>query len=64
MTKETFIIENIYLGLTSCFRGSVHYHHDGKHDSLQADMLLEEVRVLHIDPKATGRKNSSSLSEA
>jgi hypothetical protein len=36
------------LGLTYSFRGSVHYHHDGKHSSVQADMVLEEPRVLHL----------------
>jgi hypothetical protein len=34
------------------FRGSVHYSNGRKHDSLQADMVLEESRVLHLDPKA------------
>ena len=35
------------------FRGSVHYHHVGKHDSVQADVVLEkELRVLHWDPQA------------
>ena len=35
------------------FRGSVRYHHSGKHGSIQADMVLEkELRVLHLDPKA------------
>jgi len=30
------------------FRGSVHYHHGGKHGRVQADMVLEEPRVLHL----------------
>jgi hypothetical protein len=35
------------------FRGSVHYHHGGKHGSIQAGMVLEEeLRVLHLDLKA------------
>jgi hypothetical protein len=34
------------------FRVSVHYHHGGKHGSIQADMGLEELRVQHFDPKA------------
>ena len=33
------------------FRGSVHYH-GRKHGSLQADVVLEELRVLHLSPKA------------
>jgi hypothetical protein len=34
------------------FRGSVHDHHGGKHGSGQADMVQEELRVLHLDPWA------------
>jgi hypothetical protein len=31
------------------FRGLVHYHHGGKHVSVQADMVLEkELRVLYL----------------
>jgi hypothetical protein len=33
------------------FRGSVHYHHGGKHGSIQAEVVLEGPRVLHLDPK-------------
>jgi hypothetical protein len=41
------------LGLAFSFRGSVHYHHGRKHDSVQAGMVLEkELRILHPDPKA------------
>jgi hypothetical protein len=37
------------------FRGLVYYCHGRKHGSLQADMVLEkELRVLHLDPQATG----------
>ena len=43
------------MGLAYSFRGSVHYHHGGKHGSLQADMVLEELRVLHLNPKAGDR---------
>ena len=40
------------MGLAYSFRGSVHYHHDLKHGSLQAHMVLEkELRVLYLDPK-------------
>ena len=47
---------NISLGLAYSFRGSVYYHHGGKHGSMQADMVLEkELRVLHLDPQAAGR---------
>jgi hypothetical protein len=44
------------LGLAYNFIDLDHYHHGGKHDSLQADMVLEkELRVLHLDPKAARR---------
>jgi hypothetical protein len=44
MTKAVLIKELI--------RGSVHYHHGGKHGGLQAEMALEVPRVLHLDPHA------------
>jgi hypothetical protein len=56
MTKATFIKANISLELVYSFRGSVHYHHGGKHDNMQADIVLEkELRVLHLDLKAVRR---------
>ena len=58
MTKVTLIKENISLGLAYRFRGSVHYHHDRKHGSLQADIVLEEPRILHHDPEAVRRSLS------
>jgi len=36
------------------------YHHARKHGSMQADMMLEELKVLHPDPKATRRRLFSS----
>ena len=42
------LIKDVWLGLAYSFRGSVHYHHGRK----QADMVLEKLRVLHLDPKA------------
>jgi len=53
MTKVTLIKENISLGLAYSFRYLVHYL-GGKHGSVQAeaDRVLEELRVLHLDPKA------------
>jgi len=38
------------------FRGSTRYHHGGKHGSIQADMVLEEPRVLLLDPKAVRKR--------
>ena len=55
MTKATPIKDNIYLGLAYSSRGPVYYHHGGKHGSVQADMVLEELRVPHLDPKAARR---------
>jgi hypothetical protein len=41
-------------------RGSVHYYHGRKHDSVQIDMVLEkEPRVLHVDLKMVRRRLSS-----
>ena len=42
MIKATLIKENISLGLAYSFRGLVHYHHGEKHDSSEADMVLEK----------------------
>jgi hypothetical protein len=45
------------LGLAYRFRGSVHYHHGGKHGSIQAGLVLEkELRDLHLDLKAARRR--------
>ena len=48
--------------LAYSFRGSVHGHQGRKHGSVQADMVLEELRVLHLDLKAA-RGLSSALLE-
>ena len=37
------------------FRGSVHYHHGREHGSIQAGIVLEESRVLHLVLKANRR---------
>jgi hypothetical protein len=42
------------MGLAYNVRGSVHYYHGKKHCSTQADMVLEELRVLHLYPKEAG----------
>jgi hypothetical protein len=52
---ETLIKATISLGLAYHFRGLVCYHHDRKHGSIQVDMMLEELRVPHLDPKAARR---------
>jgi hypothetical protein len=52
------------LGLAYKFRGSVHYPHGRKHGSIRADMVLEkELRVLHLDPKASIRRLSPTGSQ-
>jgi len=53
LTKSNFREKGFYFSLAYSFRGSVHYH-GGKHGGVQADMVLEkELRVLHLDLKAT-----------
>ena len=37
-------------------RGLVHYHHGREHSGTQADMVLEKLKVLHLDPEAAGRE--------
>ena len=45
------------MGLAYRFRGLVHHHHSGKHEGMQADMVLEkELRVLHLDPQGSGKE--------
>jgi len=51
------------LGLAYSFRDSVLYHHGRKHGSVQADMVLEELRVPHLDPRANRRNTLSTLEE-
>ena len=45
------------MGLASSFKDLVYYHHGGEYGRVQADMVLEEPRVLHLDLKAA-RRNS------
>ena len=50
MSTAALIKRNISLGLVHSFSGLVHYCHGDKHDSMQADMVLEKkLRVLHLD---------------
>jgi hypothetical protein len=51
------------LGLAYSFRGFIHYHHGRKQGILQVDMVLEELRVLYLDPKASRRGLSSPGSQ-
>jgi len=63
--RDTMTIANSYkrsqLGLAYSFKGSVHYHHGRKHGSMQADMVLEEPRVLHLDLQASGDRVDTEL---
>jgi hypothetical protein len=48
MAQVTLTKDNIKMELAYSVRGSVRYHHTGKHDSVHADMVLEkEPRVLY-----------------
>jgi hypothetical protein len=48
-----------FLGAGLQFRGLVHCHPGGKHGGMQADLVLEEARVLHLDPQAAGRERTT-----
>jgi hypothetical protein len=50
MSMASLIKENIELGLAYSFRGLV--CHGRKHDSMQAPMVLEKLRILNLVPKA------------
>lgn len=50
MTKATLLKDNISLALPYSFRSSVHYH-GGKHGSLQADLVLEELGLIQRPKK-------------
>jgi hypothetical protein len=42
------------------FRGSIHYHQGREHGSVQAGMVQEELRVLHLVPIANRRRLAST----
>ena len=48
MAMVTLMEEYIYLGLPYSSRGLVHYHYDRKHDSAQADLVLEKSLKIYI----------------
>jgi hypothetical protein len=52
VTKTTLTKKIISLERAYSFRDSAHYHHGKKHGSVQADMVLEELRLLHLDLQA------------
>ena len=49
--------ESIELGLAYNYRGLVCYQHDRKNVSMQAGMVLEELRVLHLFLRQQGEKS-------
>jgi hypothetical protein len=58
----------ISLGLAYSFRDSVHYHHSGNHNTVQANKALDkELSFLQLDSKASRRDchfcTGQSLSE-
>ena len=57
MTKATLMKETIYFRLAYCF-SSVHYHHGGKHGSIQADIVMKKPTVLQLDAKAAIKRLS------
>lgn len=61
INKATLIKANIQLVLAYSRRNLVHYHHSRNHGSMQADIVLEKLRVLHLDFKAT-RRNCLQIS--
>jgi hypothetical protein len=57
VTTTTLIKKKNLIGAGLQFRGLVHCHHDRKHGSLQADMVLErQLRILYLDSSAAGRE--------
>jgi len=54
ISEKRLIKNNISLGLAYSFRGSVHYPPGRRHGSIQADMVQEELGVLHLDPQVAG----------
>ena len=52
------------MGLAYPFRGLVYYHHGRKYGSMQADMVLEEPRILHLDLKAASLLKEKTVSFA
>jgi hypothetical protein len=46
------VLSCLKLGLAYRVRGLAYYLHGGKHNNVQADMVLEKkLRVLHLDPQ-------------
>ena len=63
MTKATLIKENMYLGWFIVSKVQFTIIMSGNVAAMQADILLEELRVLHLDLKAARRRLSSTGSK-
>ena len=63
MIKATLTKESIYFRLAYRCRALVHYHHDGKHGSIQDMVLAKELRVLHLDLTAVRLSSAGSQEE-
>ena len=48
------------MGLANSFRGVVHHHHGRKHGSIQADIVLEELREYAASSEGSQEKTNSS----
>jgi hypothetical protein len=48
----TLLKANIQLELAYSFRCLVHHYHGRKHGIMLADMVVEERKVLYLDPKS------------
>ena len=59
MTTATLRKKNISLRLAYSFRGLVHSHHGGKHDSIQADIVLEKELKSSMS-SSTGSKEETA----
>jgi hypothetical protein len=51
------------LGIAYRLRGSVYYYHGEEYGSIQAGMVLKELRALHLVLKANRRRLASPGSE-
>jgi hypothetical protein len=59
VTIATRIKETFHWGWLT---GLVYYHHGEKHGSAQANMVLEELRVLNLHQQAAERDNEHTRS--
>jgi hypothetical protein len=55
-SQDNFYKANIYLGLAYRFRGSIHYQCRNMHGRVQAGVVQEMLRVLHLHLKIARRR--------